>query len=59
MLEAHRLGIPPKPLARMLTLVLVDAGAGSVPVLGTAFDALWTANQWHVRTIERHVEESG
>jgi hypothetical protein len=40
----------------MLALVAVDAGVGFVPVLGTLFDAVWKANEWNVRTIERHVE---
>ena len=54
--EAYRLGVERRSLARMLALVAVDAGVGSVPVLGTLFDAFWTANEWNVRTIERHVE---
>jgi hypothetical protein len=55
-IEAYRLGVERKTLARMLALIAVDAGVGSVPVLGTLFDAVWKANEWNVRTIERHVE---
>ena len=54
--EAYRLGVERKTLAKMLALVAVDAGVGSVPVLGSVFDAVWKANEWNVRTIERHVE---
>jgi hypothetical protein len=55
-LEAYRLGVERRTIARMLALVLVDAGVGSVPVLGTVFDAFWKANEWNARTLERHVE---
>lgn len=54
--EAYRLGVERKALARMLALVAVDLGVGSVPVLGSVFDAVWKANEWNVRTLERHIE---
>lgn len=55
-LEGANLGLPPEKLAKMLALVGVDAVVGSVPILGTVFDAVWKANQWNVSTIEEHVE---
>jgi hypothetical protein len=55
-LEAHRLGVERRAIARMLAMVAVDVGIGSVPILGTVFDAVWKANEWNVRTLERHVE---
>lgn len=54
--EAYRFGAPRRTLAKMLSLVAVDFALGSVPVLGTVFDAFWKANRWNVRTLERHVE---
>lgn len=54
--EAANAGVPPETLARMVALVGVDAVVGSVPVLGTLFDAAWKANKWNVATLERHVE---
>ncbi len=55
-LEAYRLDVPRETLTKMLALVVVDAVGGSVPVLGTLFDAFWKANEWNVKTIERHLE---
>jgi hypothetical protein len=43
--EAARQGVRPATLFRMLCNVGVDVGAGSVPVLGDAFDAVWKANR--------------
>jgi len=53
--EAYRLDVPPATLAKMLALIAVDTVVGSLPVVGTVFDAVWKANRWNVRTIERHV----
>lgn len=47
--EAARLGVSTSTLARMLTYVGVDTVVGSVPVLGTVFDAFWKANKWNVK----------
>jgi len=54
-MEGYRLGVPKRPLAAMLGLIAVDAVVGSVPVLGTVVDALWKANEWNCRLIERHL----
>ena len=54
-LEAYRLDVPRRTLAKMVALVAVDAVVGSVPVVGGVLDALWTVNEWNVDTIERHV----
>lgn len=54
--EAYRLGVPKRTLLLMLSLVAVDAVIGSVPILGSVFDALWTANTWNYRLIERQLE---
>ena len=54
--EAARLGAPKRTLAAMLTLVAVDAVIGSIPVVGSVFDAVWKANVWNVRLLERHVK---
>ncbi|MFC6975594.1 DUF4112 domain-containing protein [Halomicroarcula sp. GCM10025709] len=43
--EAARLGISGRTLARMLLNVGLDFAVGSVPVIGSLFDALWTANE--------------
>lgn len=56
-LEAYRLGMSRGTLAKMIARVAIDSVAGSVPVIGTVFDAVWKANTWNVRTIERHVRQ--
>lgn len=43
--EAGRLGVSTPTLARMLGNVSVDLLIGSIPVLGTLFDASWKANK--------------
>ncbi len=54
--EAYRLGVPSRTLLLMLSLVAVDAVIGSVPILGTVFDALWKANQWNYGLMERQLD---
>jgi len=54
--EAVRAGVPLRTVAVMVTLVGIDYVCGSVPVLGTLFDAVWKANVWNVRLFERHVD---
>jgi len=54
--EAARLGLPRTTLARMLLNVGIDFLVGSVPVLGTLFDAVWKANERNVRLLERHLD---
>ena len=46
--EAARQGVRPEVLAQMLANVAVDAAAGSVPVAGDLFDAVWRANERNV-----------
>ena len=53
--EAYRLGVSWRTLATMLSLVAVDAVIGSVPVAGSVFDALWRANEWNYRLLEREL----
>jgi hypothetical protein len=43
--EAGRLGVSTPTLVRMLANVAVDLLVGSIPVLGTLFDASWKANK--------------
>ena len=47
--EAARLGVSRSTLVRMLANVGVDTVGGSVPILGTVFDAFWKANKWNVK----------
>jgi len=52
--EAHRLGLPPGKLGRMLGNIAIEAVAGSVPILGDLFDVGFKANLRNLAIIERH-----
>ena len=50
--EAVALGVPRETLARMLATLALDATVGSIPVIGTLFDAVWKANARNVALLE-------
>lgn len=54
--EAANLGVPLTTIVRMLGNVGLDAAVGTVPVIGTLFDAVWKANQRNVRLLERALD---
>ncbi len=54
-LEAWRLGAPPKLLLRMLANVGIDGLAGSVPVAGDLFDVAFKANSRNVALLREHL----
>lgn len=54
--EGYRVGAPASLLAKMAALVAVDTIIGSVPVLGTVFDAVWKANTWNVDMLSEYLE---
>jgi Domain of unknown function (DUF4112) len=54
--EAARVGVSKSTLAVMIGLVLTDAIVGSIPVLGTLFDAVWKANKWNVSLLKRELD---
>ena len=54
--EAFRADVPREILFLMILNVAVDAVIGSVPVLGTVFDAFWKANEWNASMFVDHVE---
>jgi len=54
--EAYRMEVPRHVLARMLTNVAIDTFGGSVPVLGSIFDATWKANRKNRSLLERHID---
>lgn len=54
-LEAANLGVSYATIIQMLGNVAIDAAVGSVPVLGTVFDAFWKANAWNVELIEEEL----
>ena len=52
--EAANLGVSYTTLLRMIANIAIDTVGGSVPYLGTLFDAFWKAN---VRNIETALKE--
>ncbi|WP_440008035.1 DUF4112 domain-containing protein [Halomicrococcus sp. SG-WS-1] len=56
-LEGYLMGVPQDKLARMVGNVVLDAVVGSIPVLGTLFDAFWKANVRNANLLEEHVEQ--
>ena len=50
--EAIALGAPRATVYRMLFNLLLDATIGSIPVIGTLFDAVWKANARNVALLE-------
>ncbi|MFD1588745.1 DUF4112 domain-containing protein [Halorientalis brevis] len=54
--EAIRVGASARLVALMLALLAIDFVVGSIPVFGTLFDAVWKANVWNVRLLERHLD---
>lgn len=57
-LEAMRLGASRWTIARMFGNVAVDAVVGSIPVVGTVFDAVWKATDRNVDLLERALREA-
>ena len=57
--EAARLGIPRKTLARMIANVALDIAAGVVPVAGDLVDAAYKANRRNVKLLEEHLSSAG
>ena len=50
--EGARMGASQDTVMKMLFNVLVDAVIGSIPILGTLFDAVWKANERNVALLE-------
>lgn len=57
--EARKLGGSRWLLARMTANVLIDAGVGSIPLLGDLFDVYWKANEKNLELLEREIARQG
>ena len=49
--ESARLGVSYQTLLKMLLNVSIDVGGGSIPVVGTLFDAAWKSNKRNVKLL--------
>lgn len=56
--EAMRAGVSRRTIVRMCLNIVLDLTAGSVPVVGTLFDAAWKANERNVSLLERRLSRS-
>ncbi len=54
--EAAQLGVPQDKLGQMVTNIVLDALAGTIPVLGDLFDVTWKANVKNMELIEEHLQ---
>lgn len=54
--EGYRADVSRGTLAKMLALLGVDLVIGSVPILGSVFDAFWKANTWNTNMLESQFE---
>jgi hypothetical protein len=55
--EGARMGASTDTVLKMVLNVAVDAVIGSIPVLGTIFDAVWKANERNVALLEEEFSE--
>jgi hypothetical protein len=54
LVEARRLQVPNRVLAKMAGTVLVETVLGIIPVVGDLFDFVWKANSRNVALLKRH-----
>lgn len=57
--QGARLRIPKVVLARMVLNAIIDAGLGSIPVIGDLFDFAWKSNDWNLSLLEHHARAGG
>jgi Domain of unknown function (DUF4112) len=55
--EAARLGVPKRKLARMMLNVLIDAGIGAIPIAGDLFDVVFRANTRNFEILRDHLRK--
>jgi hypothetical protein len=56
LLQSLQFGVPRSLLLRMAFNIVLDALAGSVPILGDLFDTTWKANTKNVNLLEAHLQ---
>jgi hypothetical protein len=53
--DAHKLGVPPAIIRKMVANAVLDASIGAVPFVGDLFDLVYRANERNLRLVEGHV----
>ncbi|MCF3933544.1 DUF4112 domain-containing protein [Acuticoccus sp. M5D2P5] len=56
LLQAYRMGVRKRTMARMIANVAGDTVFGSIPVLGTVVDVFWKANRANMQLLKRDLE---
>jgi hypothetical protein len=54
--EAARMGVPREILGKMVSNILIDSFAGTIPVVGDFFDLGWKANVKNLELLEKHLD---
>lgn len=54
--EAARMGVPREILGKMVSNIVIDSFAGTVPVVGDLFDLGWKANVKNIELLEKHLD---
>lgn len=57
--EAHKSGVRPEVLTRMIINVAIDLIVGAIPVAGDIFDAAFKANAMNVKLLREELETRG
>jgi len=52
---AAQMGIPQEKLVMMVSNIIIDTFAGSVPVVGDLFDVAWKSNMKNLELLENHL----
>ena len=55
-LESARMGVERQIIGKMIGNILLDAIAGTVPVVGDFFDMGWKANVKNIALLEKHIQ---
>jgi Domain of unknown function (DUF4112) len=55
LIHAIRLGLPWHVSLRIIINLLIDAGLGSIPIIGDLFDFFFRSHKRNFRLVERHV----
>ncbi len=59
LLLAHRLGAPRALLVKMIANSAIDAGLGTVPIVGDVFDLFFKSNTKNLKLLTDYLEKSG
>lgn len=55
--QAYQQNIPKMVIARMLVNILIDAGLGSIPIVGDIFDFYWKSNLRNAELLDEYRRE--